>query len=74
MVSATAINPVWSSAKFATPDNEGVFEHTALLQVHDEGGTGLVGLPSLIGDAVLHLAVMIPTGVIDLDESTAAFG
>lgn len=44
-----------SAAEFTTPDNEGVFKHAALLEVFDEGVTGLVNVLALAGHATVNV-------------------
>lgn len=34
----------WSAAKFASKDDEGVFQHAALFEVFDQGSAGLVDI------------------------------
>ena len=48
-------------SEFATPDHKRVLEESALLQIHHQGGGGLVDLESLGLDAVLNLRVVIPS-------------
>ena len=38
------------AAEFATPDNKGVVEHTALLEILDEGPSGLINIFTLVLD------------------------
>lgn len=40
---------VYTAAEFAAPDDEGVVEHTALLEVGHQSGGGLVGVLALGG-------------------------
>ena len=61
------------SAEFAAPNDEGVFEHAALLEVFDEGVAGLVDVFALGGHAAVDVGVVIPVVVVDLDEADATF-
>ena len=38
----------WRAAKFASPDNQGVVEHTTHLEVLYESGAGLIGVAALV--------------------------
>ena len=38
------------AAEFATPDNKGAVEHTALLEILDEGPSGLINIFTLVLD------------------------
>jgi hypothetical protein len=67
-----------SAAEFATPDDEGVFQETALFEVFDEGGNGFVGLRHFVGEAFGEAgafagAVEVPAPVEEVDEAGAAF-
>ena len=62
------------TAEFAAPDDEGVVEHTAGLEVGDERGGGLIGLLTLAFDTAGEAAVVVPVLMIQLDEFHAAFG
>ena len=41
--SGFTVFPHRGTAEFTAPDDEGVIEHASLLEVQDEGSTGLVG-------------------------------
>ncbi len=62
------------AAELAAPDDEGVIEHAALLEIADEGGAGLVNVLALGGHAAVYVGVVIPVVVVDLDEAHAALG
>ena len=62
------------AAELAAPDDERVVEHAPALQVRDQGGAGLIGLPALPLDALRQVVVLIPALVIELDERDAALG
>src|SRR5690606_34149923 len=61
------------AAEFAAPEDEGVLEEAALLQVLDEGGGRLVDELADAAHAIVEVAVVVPTAVIQLDETHAAF-
>ena len=65
---------VIGAAEFAAPEHQRVVEHAALTQVLDQGRTGLVGLTALLANAAGQAAVMVPAGVVELDESNVALG
>ena len=65
---------VIGAAELASPEHQRVIEHPALSQVSDQGRAGLVGLAALLADAAGQAAVMVPTGVIELDKSNVALG
>jgi hypothetical protein len=62
------------ATEFAAPDDEGVIEHAALLEIFDEGVAGLIDVFALAGHAAADVGVMVPVVVIDLDEAHAALG
>jgi len=65
---------VGRTAEFTAPNHECVLEQTALLEVFNEGGRGLIDIVGkgrqLFGEA----AVVVPAAVIELDEADIAFG
>ena len=62
------------AAELATPEHQSVVEHAALLQVDDQGRTGLVGLATELADTARQAAMMVPARVIELNESNVALG
>ena len=62
------------SPEFSAPDNQGVFQHASLFQILDQSCTCLVCLFALLFDSIFDIAVMIPTGVVKLNESYTSFG
>ena len=64
----------WSAAELSTPDDQSVIEKAALLEIRQQGGAGLIRFLTLVANAILDLAVMVPTGVIDLNEPHSTFG
>ena len=68
----------WCAAEFAAPHDERVVEQTALLQLADERGDGLVGSRHFASEAVLDFlvrirAVEVPAPVEKLHETHALF-
>src|SRR5438093_11493426 len=61
------------AAKFTAPNDEGIVEQTALFEVLDERGAGLVGEAGLDIKATVDFAMMVPAFVEELDETHAAF-
>src|SRR5579883_2314460 len=61
-------------AELAAPEHQRVVEQAALLQVDDQRRAGLVGLAAEGADAAGQAAVVVPAGVIELDEPDVALG
>ena len=61
------------SPEFTTPNHQGILEHSALFQILNQRGTRLVGLSTLVAHTLFHVAVVIPTRVIDLDKPDTSF-
>src|SRR5215813_1870057 len=68
---ALAIN---RAAEFPAPDDQRVFEQTALLQILNERRGRLVRAPALERKIARQVAVLIPAAMIKLNEAHAAFG
>ena len=67
------------AAKFATPNDEGVIEHAALLEVVEQCGDGAVGFEAFFGEGGFEVvavlgAVDVPAPVEELDEADALLG
>ena len=64
------------AAEFAAPDDQGLLEQAAGLEVADEAGAGLVNLVHDLRKIVLEglalAAMAVPVGVVELDEAHAA--
>ena len=60
--------------EFAAPDDQGVLEHPAPLEVSDEGHAGPVHFLGAKREFLPQEAVVIPVPVVELDEAAAAFG
>ena len=61
------------AAEFAAPDDQGVVEHAATLEVLNERPRGLVDVLALRLDVVREIAVLVPAAVEDLDEAHTPF-
>ena len=63
-------------AELTAPDNEGIFQQAALLQVFDERGRRPIHFPAHVGQTFAKIlagyTVVIPIGVIELHEANAA--
>ncbi len=67
------------ASEFSAPDDEGVIEKSALFEVLEEGGDGLVDLAAFDGEFVDEVvtfsgAVDVPSPVEELNEADALFG
>ena len=62
------------AAELTSPDDERVVQHPPLFEIAHQGGRRLIGLGRLRTHATLDVAVMIPTGMIHLNEPHAALG
>ncbi len=62
-----------SAAKFAAPNDQGVFKHAALLEIGHQGAERLVDFAGALGQAGFNILVMVPAAGPDLDEADAAF-
>src|SRR5207253_1569994 len=60
------------SAELATPDDEGVVEHAAFLEVLEQGAGGTVGVVALVLEGDGQVVVLVPAAVEDLDNADAA--
>src|SRR5262245_1319274 len=49
------------ATELAAPDHKRVVKQTALLQIRDERGAGLVGFLALNGDALRQITMLVPT-------------
>ena len=66
-----------SAAEFPAPNDEGVFQHSAFLEIEDEGGAGLVDVFAdflkVFVEIFTGASVAVPVSVIELHEAGAAF-
>src|SRR6185437_2335360 len=59
------------AAEFAAPDDERAVQHSALLEVLNQGGGGLVGIDTIFLDVVSQIRVLVPGFMIELHKSNA---
>ena len=62
------------ATEFSAPDDEGVVEQAAVLEVLDEGVAGLVDVAGLQGEISGEVSVLIPTAMENLGEADSALG
>ena len=62
------------SSEFAAPDDEGVIEQPALFEVGDQRVARAIDVGTLPANSLGQIAVMIPAGVIELDETNIPLG
>ena len=60
------------AAEFAAPDDEGLVEQAALLEIGHERGGGLIGVSALLAEVVGQVVVVVPAHVVELHETDAA--
>src|SRR5207249_9859826 len=58
---------VWRSPKFAAPDHERIVEHSALFEVGDKGGGGLITIEAKFAVALVVVGVSVPGLVVVAD-------
>src|SRR5262249_8071343 len=63
-----------SAAELAAPDDKRVVQHSTLFQIENQRGGRLVGLSALSANTFRQAGVMVPTLLVKLNESHAAFG
>src|SRR5262245_26140401 len=63
---------ICGAPKLAAPDHQRVVEETALFEVLDQRGAGLVGGFGLCLDPIRQAAVMVPVAMTKLNEAHAA--
>ena len=63
-----------SASEFASPDDKGVVEQTALLQVRQERPGRSVGQAATDIHIPREVSVMIPTAVVEMNEARATLG
>ncbi len=61
------------AAKFAAPDDEGVFEKAALFEVGEERPGRFVGVACADFHVFIEAAVVVPSAVVELDKAGAFF-
>jgi len=55
---------VRGAAHFSRPEDDGFIQHSALMQVGDEGGDGLLGDAGILFVIQLELSVLVPWRVV----------
>lgn len=65
------------AAEFAAPNDECIFEESAFFEIFDESGGGLIDFAADLIECGVEVgvfaAVVVPVGVVELDESYTAF-
>src|SRR5690606_17974447 len=64
---------VTGASELTAPDDEGVVEQAAALEIDDKRGAGLVRESGLVADALGESAMMIPVAMDELHEANTAF-
>jgi len=68
-----AISSYRGASEFSAPDDEGVVEHSALFEIKNESGAGLVDILADLFEVLVEVftgaAVAVPVGVIELHEA-----
>jgi hypothetical protein len=64
----------YAPTEFSAPNDESVVEHAASLEIHDECGTGLIGIAAPGGAPRSKSTMMIPIWMEQLYKANAAFG
>src|SRR5262245_9908636 len=65
---------IHGAPEFTSPDDQGVVEHSPLFQVFHQAGTGLIGVATLLADALGQVVMLIPPAMIQLNKANIAFG
>ena len=60
-------------AEFPSPDYQRPLQQPALLQVADQGCRSLVRETALFDETALHVRMVVPAGMIDIDETDSPF-
>src|SRR5258708_18800776 len=68
VVTAVALGH-WRPAEFATPYNQGVVQHSTLLEIQQKRRACAVTFLGGHGHCVSNIAVMVPTAVVKLNEA-----
>ena len=70
---ASVVFRQWGATEFSSPDDESLIQQAALLQVLQKGGHRLVNDPTVDWQLIIETAVVIPGGVINVNEPDAPF-
>ena len=65
---------VGGSPKLSTPDEESIFQHTALLEISEESGGWMIGVAALTFEGFGETTVMVPPLVEKLNEAHVTLG
>src|ERR1700722_18245229 len=74
VIATIRFRAVGRTAKFTTPKDQRVLEHSALLQIRQQGGNRLVHRPRALLEASIELTMMVPIVVAHLDKTDARLG
>ena len=63
VVVVSPVNPlhVGCATKLSRPDNKGIFQHSPLFEIREQGRDGLIGFPATIGNVLGEEIVVVPT-------------
>jgi len=59
--------------ELAPPDDDGIVEESALLEVLDQCGLGLIDVLTLLGNIRWQTAMVVPSTMVELHEADPAF-
>src|SRR5205807_3120847 len=65
---------IHGAAKFAGPHDESVVQHASLLEIEHQSGGRLIDAPALQSDVSRQVVMLIPSAMIELNETYAALG
>jgi len=60
-----------STSKFAAKNDQGVIEYSALFEIFDESGAGLINVFTVLLETTNETSVLVPRFVEELDEANA---
>ena len=70
--SITGLLRVGSPPKLSTPYHEGILQEPSLLEILNQTGHWLLGIPTLARESLFQLIVLIPSHVEKLDEANVS--
>ena len=79
MIATIGPSGMRSAAELTGPDDERFIQQSALLEIDEQPGDGLIGIERVLLVSLLEIAMLVPSAVgltrraIDLDESHARF-
>ena len=74
VVPAVVLLDVGGASELAAPDDEGLVEHPAFLEILQEGGEGLVDAGAVLGEVLAEAVVLVPVAGTHFDEAHAGLG